>query len=290
LDIDGALKFLALDKTFINNDGYWIRASDYSIYQDPKGRFHVLPHDANETFQAAEGFGRGGRGRGGPGGPGFGGPGGPGIGGRPDGPGGPGPEGFGRFGGPGGGPGRGPEGSAGFGGPSPGTPGVEGPGGPRGLGGPGIEGGGRSGGPGGPGPETAGGFGGRAGFTAEEKTDLDPFAGADDANKPLISKLLAVPALRARYLGYVKNMAETWLDWNRIGPLAAQYQTLIAADVKADTRKLGSTEAFTRAVTENMPRQGFGPFSGAPMGLKNFVEQRREYLLNHPGVKKASRL
>jgi hypothetical protein len=123
----------------------------------------------------------------------------------------------------------------------------------------------------------------------EEKADLDPFAGADDPNKPLLSKLLGVPALRARYLGYMKNMAETCLDWNKIGPLAAQYQALIAADVKSDTRKLGTTEAFSKAVTENMPREGFGPF-GAPMGLKNFVEQRREYLLNHAEIKKANKL
>ncbi|HBY63540.1 MAG TPA: spore coat protein CotH, partial [Solibacterales bacterium] len=32
LDIDGTLRFLALDKALINNDGYWTRASDYSIY------------------------------------------------------------------------------------------------------------------------------------------------------------------------------------------------------------------------------------------------------------------
>jgi hypothetical protein len=31
LDIDGALKFIALDNALINNDGYWIRTSDYSI-------------------------------------------------------------------------------------------------------------------------------------------------------------------------------------------------------------------------------------------------------------------
>jgi len=65
LDIDGALKFLALDITLINNDGYWIRTSDYAIYQDEKGRFHLIPQDSNETFAR-------------PGGPGFGGGGGPG--------------------------------------------------------------------------------------------------------------------------------------------------------------------------------------------------------------------
>jgi hypothetical protein len=109
LDIDGALWFLALDNALVNNDGYWVRASDYSIFRDDKGKFHVIPHDANETFQSNAGFGPpgGGFGRGGGRrGPGGGGPGGPG-GGR---------AGFGPGGGPGaggGGPGRGPAGNAG---------------------------------------------------------------------------------------------------------------------------------------------------------------------------------
>jgi hypothetical protein len=104
LDIDGALWFLALDNALVNNDGYWIRASDYSIFRDQKGKFHIIPHDANETFQSNAGFGPpgGGFGRGGGRrGPGGGGPGGgPGLG-----PGG----GGGR--GPGARPGRGPGGN-----------------------------------------------------------------------------------------------------------------------------------------------------------------------------------
>ena len=62
-DVDGLLWFLALDVALINCDGYWIRASDYSLYLDEKGKFHVVPHDMNEAFRPA-------------GGPGFGGPGG----------------------------------------------------------------------------------------------------------------------------------------------------------------------------------------------------------------------
>ena len=61
LDIDGALRFLALELVFVNNDGYWTRASDYSIYRDESGKFHILPHDTNETFAAMppRGSGRG---------------------------------------------------------------------------------------------------------------------------------------------------------------------------------------------------------------------------------------
>ena len=75
LDVDSALKFLALDIALINNDGYWVRGSDYSIYLDAEGKFHLAPHDMNESFSAAgmgPGFGgpggRRGFGRGGPGG------------------------------------------------------------------------------------------------------------------------------------------------------------------------------------------------------------------------------
>ena len=86
LDIDGVLRFLAVDNALVNSDGYWTRASDYSIYQDVKGRFHVIPHDMNEALINEGGRGRGPGGpppdfaRGGPGGPppGVGGPGGPG--------------------------------------------------------------------------------------------------------------------------------------------------------------------------------------------------------------------
>ena len=86
--------------------------------------------------------------------------------------------------------------------------------------------------------------------------------GLDDASKALRAKLLAVPALRARYMTYVRDIAERWLDWKTLGPIAEQHRALIAADVKADTRKLYSSEAFDTGLD----------------GLKAFVEARRAYL------------
>ena len=116
--------------------------------------------------------------------------------------------------------------------------------------------------------------------------ELDPLVAAHDPNKPLISKLLAVPTLRARYLNYVRQIAEKWLDWNKVGPMAQQYHSLIAEDVKADKRKLYSVEAFLKSVTDDTQAEGgFG--GGRPtISLKNFVQQRRTFLLNHPEVKK----
>lgn len=67
LDIDSTLWFLALDVALVNSDGYWTRASDYSLYRDGDGRFHLIPHDMNEAIREGRGGGPGGgRGRRGP--------------------------------------------------------------------------------------------------------------------------------------------------------------------------------------------------------------------------------
>lgn len=156
LNIDGALKFLALENALVNSDGYWTRASDYNIYLDPAGRFHIIPHDINEAM--------------------------------------------------------------------------------------------RAGGPGGRG------------------TTLDPLVAAGDPSKPLLSKLLAVPALRAKYLGHVRDIATRWLDWQTLGPIVEQYTALIRADVVIDTKKVITNDAFEASMA----------------GLKAFADSRRTHLLAQP--------
>lgn len=183
LDIDGTLRFLALDNALINNDGYWVRASDYSIYQDKNGLFHFTPHDANETFREIERMGR-----------------------------------------------------------------------------------------------RRGNFGGESGVTG---TALDPLVSINDTSKPLLSKLLAVPALKQRYLNYVRDISTKWLDWNKLGPIAVQYQALIADDVRQDQRKLYSTEAFNGSLTQDGGGEGFGPVSSPSLSLKSFVQQRHAYLQSY---------
>ncbi|MEO8369075.1 MAG: CotH kinase family protein, partial [Candidatus Solibacter sp.] len=231
----------AVDKVLINNDGYWVRSSDYSLYQDAKGRFHVIPQDANETLREVEMMG--GRGRGGQAQTGE----------RPSG------------------------------------------------------------------------------------VKLPPFTGADDPEKALLYSLTKAPALRAKYLSYVRDIADKWLDWNRMGPLARQLQAVVAEDMKTDNRKLDSTENFTSGVTKDRAevaaapggpggpgaagapggpppdfpgfgpppggfggpggpggfggRGGRGPGGDAPqLSLKSFMEQRRAYLLGLDEVKGAAKI
>jgi len=187
LDLEGTLKFFAIDKALINNDGFWTRASDYSLYLDPGGKFHLIPWDANETLRETEG----------------------------------------------------------------------------------------------------GMFGRRGGGEAPpQNAKLDPFAGEKDGDKTLLTKLLAVPAVRARYLGYLRDFAENWLDWKKVGPVVEQFQRTINPYLKADTKKLFSTDISLRAVTEDNVAPGFGPTAPPHLSLKSFCEQRRKYLMAYPGIKR----
>lgn len=109
----------------------------------------------------------------------------------------------------------------------------------------------------------------------------DPLVALDDANKALRRRLLAVPALRTRYLRYVGEIAETWLDWTRLGPLVDGYVALIEAEVAQDTRKHFPTAAFREGI--------YGAPDGAPDArtLRGFAQLRRAALLAHPAVREA---
>jgi spore coat protein CotH len=219
------IRFLAIDNALLDSDGYYSRGSDYYIYLDPEGVFHLVHYDNNETF----GGGRGG-GPGGPGGP----P--PNFG--PDGP----PPGFER----GGGRERGARG------------GQDARRGER-------RGRGRGPGRGGP------GRGGQGGGMTQA-----PLAFADDpGTRPVIARILAVPAWRAEYLETLREIAEVQLAWNTLGPRVDAYRELIEADVVRDPF-LGDRTAFLRSLY------------GDDQSLKSLASERRRFLLGHADLKPAA--
>jgi hypothetical protein len=116
--------------------------------------------------------------------------------------------------------------------------------------------------------------------------NLDPLIGLDDARKPLRSRLLKNESLRRRYLQHVRAIARDHLDWNKLAPLVEQYRAQIEEEVKADTKKLGSFEAFKQLMDlgEAANADGVAP-ARPPASLRQFIEKRREYLLNHEAIK-----
>ncbi|MBA62057.1 MAG: spore coat protein CotH [Planctomycetaceae bacterium] len=242
LNVDGVLRFLALDVALVNSDGYWTRASDYSIYLDPQNVFHIIPHDMNEALKSGPGGGgpRGGGPRGGGPGGGFGG-------------------GFGSLFPPDFPPEFLPDDLPEFGGPG-GSGGGRPRGGPGGFGGPGG-----GAGPGGGGPT------------------LDPLVAIDNQRMPLRSRLLQVPQYRDKYLQYVKELALNHITVENLGPVIDHYRELVKDEIKIDTRKRTSYDAFITATTA--PPEN-GPVSIA--SLFGFISQRRDFLLQHKEVAAAA--
>jgi hypothetical protein len=115
---------------------------------------------------------------------------------------------------------------------------------------------------------------------------LDPLVGLDDPRKPLRSRLLAVPSLRAKYLGHVRTIARESLDWKVLGPVVAQYRALIEKEVEADTRQLYSSAAFQAATADGPGPEARSQGRGRGLSLRTFADQRRTYLLNQPEIKK----
>ncbi|MEM6690202.1 MAG: CotH kinase family protein, partial [Planctomycetota bacterium] len=179
-DVDELLWFLALDNALINSDGYWVRASDYSIYLDKKDVFHFIPHDMNEAFRGA------------------------------------------------GGPGRGRDSGS------------------------------------------------------QSPVELDPLTGMEAQDKPLRSKVLAVPKYKKQYLENVRQIAENSLSWDELGPLVKQCTELVNETVKSGTRKLGSYESFVSLTTSEPVVRPDEPQRRGPstMNIRSFAEARRDYLLN----------
>ena len=98
---------------------------------------------------------------------------------------------------------------------------------------------------------------------------VSPVAHEDNAARPLIKRLLSNPEWRARYLAHVRTVVDEWLDWEVLEPLTKEYQTLIDTEVQKDDKKLYGYEEFA---------------TGVPADLKRFVNERREYLRNHPEI------
>jgi hypothetical protein len=107
----------------------------------------------------------------------------------------------------------------------------------------------------------AGGGGGRG--MRGGGPNLDPFVGLADTSKPLRSRLLEVPTLRARYVKTLRDVATNWLAWDKLGTIVARYQDLIRADVRAETRGVESLDAFESSAVR----------------LREFADARRAFLL-----------
>lgn len=116
------------------------------------------------------------------------------------------------------------------------------------------------------------------GFSVNSRIEVPPFYHDDESGLPLLNVMIQEPELRQVYLAHMRTLVEKWLDWNVVGPIVNQYYALIDAEVQADDKKLYSYQRFL----DNRTRSVSTGFLQSAAGLKQLVEERREFLLNHP--------
>jgi CotH kinase protein/Lamin Tail Domain len=87
----------------------------------------------------------------------------------------------------------------------------------------------------------------------------------DDSVVPLMNRLMAIDEYRQRYLAHVCTILDSFLTEEVMCEKIDAYRMLIEEEVLADEKKLESYQAFDREID----------------GLKDFVTERRDYLLGN---------
>jgi hypothetical protein len=98
-----------------------------------------------------------------------------------------------------------------------------------------------------------------------------PFYKETDIKYPLMNRLFAVLGLRQRYLAHVRTILQQYMDPAVVHPQIDAYASLIGPLVESDPKKIYSYAQFQTAVQD----------------VKNFIVNRRNFLLNHPEVNAA---
>lgn len=111
-------------------------------------------------------------------------------------------------------------------------------------------------------------YDGNSAFHLQATTSWSPFYHADDVDYPLLNKLLAVPALRQRYLAHFRTIIAQEMNQESVNETIDYYQTLIDSLVQADTKKLYSYAQFNTQIND----------------LRNFVNNRRNYLSSNTEI------
>jgi hypothetical protein len=142
-----------------------------------------------------------------------------------------------------------------------------------------LLGGAIGGGRGGSGRGSRGDSGGNTRVLVTYYHQLMPLGPLDDPANVLYSKLLAAPSLRARYLSYVREIADHWLNWQRLGPIAKAAQATIAADVKRETHSPTGYIRFVQDLDQDTAAsEGRTRDSTVAPNLKTFIEERRVFI------------
>jgi len=91
------------------------------------------------------------------------------------------------------------------------------------------------------------------------------FYRADDPLVPLMYRLMAIDQYKRRYVAHVRTILEEHFTEDGLIPIIDAFRSMIEPYVKADAKKLYTYQQFTSGIDQ----------------LKNFIRQRRAYLLGN---------
>ncbi len=92
-------------------------------------------------------------------------------------------------------------------------------------------------------------------------------------NKPVLSRVLAVPEMRQRYMAHYRTIKRD-LNWAALQPVFTAHRDLIDAAVQADPKKLYSYQLFQNNFTSTVTLPYSGPAGGTLVGLQQFLTER----------------
>ena len=118
----------------------------------------------------------------------------------------------------------------------------------------------------------------------EELQTLSPFLHYKEKNpkRPLITQLLSNPLYRKIYLGHIRTILDDNFTNGKYLERGRELMALIDEEVKNDTNKLYTYEAFQQNL-ESTAKAG----KSSIIGIAELMEPRIEYLRNHPVLAKA---
>ncbi len=110
------------------------------------------------------------------------------------------------------------------------------------------------------------------------KQEMTPLLHENDADFPLIQKLLSVPMYKRMYLAHCKTMLLENFDNDYYYTIAQTLQSTIDAAVQADGNKFFTYNNFLDNITSDISGGG-GPGGGTTPGITNLMDGRNDYLL-----------
>jgi CotH kinase protein/Lamin Tail Domain len=106
---------------------------------------------------------------------------------------------------------------------------------------------------------------------------FEPTHGFSVSSRPLTYRVMQDNDTKREYFAHLRTLNDEVFTWDVVGPLVAQYQALIDAEVQADPKKLYTYQQFLDNVTQDVD-VGFWIADA----IQPYVEKRHNYLATHP--------